>query len=46
MMSSVNTFTKFVNADYIHDNSFYVGNNEWVSLSDVKKLVDVLNTVD
>lgn len=46
MMSSVNTFTKFVNADYIHDNSFYVGNNEWVSLNDVKKLVDVLNTVD
>lgn len=43
MMNSVNTFKKFKNADYIHDNSFYVGNNEWVTEEQVKQLTKVLN---
>lgn len=43
MMNSLNTFKKFKNADYIHDNSFYVGNNEWVTEEQVKQLTKVLN---
>jgi CDP-6-deoxy-D-xylo-4-hexulose-3-dehydrase len=43
MMNSINTFRKFKNADFIHDNSYYVGNNEWVTEEQVKELTKVLN---
>lgn len=43
MMNCLNTFRTFKNADYIHDNSFYVGNNEWVTEEQVKQLTKVLN---
>jgi CDP-6-deoxy-D-xylo-4-hexulose-3-dehydrase len=45
MMYSVNTFLVTGNADYIHDNSLYVGNNEFVTNDDVCRLVDILNAI-
>jgi len=45
MMSSCNTYVIRGNADYVHDNSLYVGNNEFVTEQDVVRLVDILNHV-
>lgn len=45
MMKDCNTYVVRGNADYIHDNSLYVGNNEFVKTSDVERLVRVLNEV-
>lgn len=44
-MDGVNTFVVRGNADFIHDNSLYVGNNEFVEISDVQRLVEILNAV-
>jgi len=45
MMNGVNTFIVKGNADFIHDNSLYVGNNEFVELDDVNRLVRILNAI-
>jgi dTDP-4-amino-4,6-dideoxygalactose transaminase len=45
MMSSVNTYVVEGKADFIHDNSLYVGNNEFVTTDDVKRLVRILNAI-
>ena len=45
MMNGVNTFVVRGNADFIHDNSLYVGNNEFVEISDVQRLVEILNAI-
>jgi CDP-6-deoxy-D-xylo-4-hexulose-3-dehydrase len=45
MMRGVNTFVVKGNADYIHDNSLYVGNNEFVEIDDVYRLVGILNAI-
>lgn len=45
MMRGCNTYVVRGNADYLHDNSLYVGNNEFVTEDDVRRLVDILNHV-
>ena len=45
MMNGVNTFRQFKTADYIHENSFYVGNNEWVEEDQILELTKILNKV-
>jgi hypothetical protein len=45
MMNGVNTFVVRGNADFIHDNSLYVGNNEFVEIDDVYRLVGILNAI-
>jgi len=45
MMNPINTFRQFKTADYIHENSFYVGNNEWVEEDQILQLVKILNKV-
>jgi len=45
MMKQINTKAKDVVSNYIHDNSYYIGNNETVTIDMVKKLVEVLNSL-
>ena len=45
MMKGCNTYVVRGNADYVHDNSLYVGNNEFVTTDDVDLLVKILNEV-
>ena len=45
MMHGVNTFVVGGNANFIHDNSLYVGNNEFVEIEDVNRLVRILNAI-
>jgi hypothetical protein len=45
MMNGVNTFVVSGKADFIHDNSLYVGNNEFVEIEDVNRLVRILNEI-
>lgn len=45
MMNMVNTHRYHPMADYLHDNSYYIGNNEWVTTDQVKKLVSELNKI-
>jgi CDP-6-deoxy-D-xylo-4-hexulose-3-dehydrase len=45
MMNSVNTYVVEGKADFIHDNSLYVGNNEFVEIDDVQRLVGILNAL-
>jgi CDP-6-deoxy-D-xylo-4-hexulose-3-dehydrase len=50
MIKNSNTFTypnfySCVNANLIHDKSFYVGNNETISEKDVLKLCNILNKI-
>jgi CDP-6-deoxy-D-xylo-4-hexulose-3-dehydrase len=43
MMHGVNTYVIEGKADFIHDNSLYVGNSEFVEIDDVQRLVGILN---
>jgi CDP-4-dehydro-6-deoxyglucose reductase, E1 len=45
MMKHVNIKKHHPMANYIHDNSYYIGNNETVTIDMVKKLVEVLNSL-
>lgn len=45
MMNPVNTCAVTTKSDFIHDNSFYVGNNEWLSLREIDSLIKILNGV-
>jgi CDP-6-deoxy-D-xylo-4-hexulose-3-dehydrase len=45
MMHGVNTYVIEGKADFIHDNSLYVGNSEFVEIDDVQRLVGILNAI-
>lgn len=45
MMDNLNTYTNHKISDFIHDNSYYVGNNESVTENQVKTLTSILNEV-
>ena len=44
-MKNVNMYINFSNADYLHSNGLYVGNNQFVEYTMIDKLVDLLNNV-
>ena len=46
MTKSLNTFRDFNIANYIHDNSYYVGNNESITIDNVKELINILNGIN
>jgi len=43
MTNVINTYKNDQVSNYIHDNGLYVGNNEFVTLDDVDRLVSLLN---
>lgn len=45
MMEKVNTMRNDKNANFVHDNGLYVGNSEFVTEQDVKRLTDILNKI-
>jgi CDP-6-deoxy-D-xylo-4-hexulose-3-dehydrase len=45
MTNTLNTFRKDTNSNFIHDNSLYVGNSEFVSENDVLRLTKILNNI-
>lgn len=45
MLNAINTTRNDKISNYIHDNGLYVGNNEFVTLEDIKKLVNILNSL-
>jgi dTDP-4-amino-4,6-dideoxygalactose transaminase len=50
MMKKAQTFVSPMaelcpNANFIHMNSFYVGNNETITTEDVKRLINILNNI-